>query len=48
MLHLGEPIVLPKLAPARGPLLWKAAGESSSDPLAQPIPEFEFNQRIAW
>lgn len=38
----------PKPAPARGPPLWEAAAECDADPLAQPIPEFEFDQRIAW
>jgi hypothetical protein len=46
--HLGEPIEPPKLAPARGPPLWEAAGQGHADPLAQSIPEFEFDQRIAW
>jgi len=46
--HLGEPIAPPKLAPARGPPLWEAAGQGDADPLTQPIPEFEFDQRIAW
>jgi hypothetical protein len=46
--HLGEPIAPPKLAPARGPPLWEAAGQGDSDPSAQPIPDFEFDQRIAW
>ncbi len=46
--HLGEPIAPPKLAPARGPPLWEAAGQGDADPLAQPIPEVEFDQRIAW
>lgn len=46
--HLGEPTTPPPLAPARGPPLWEGAGQGDADPLAQPIPEFEFDQRIAW
>lgn len=46
--HLGEPIEPPKQAPARGPPLWEAAGQGDADPQAQPIPKFEFDQRIAW
>ena len=46
--HLGEPIAPPKLAPKRGPPLWEAAGQGDADPSAQLIPEFEFDQRIAW
>ena len=48
LLHLGEAIAPPKLAPAHGPPLWEAAGQRDADPLAQPCPEFEFDQRIAW
>ncbi|MBM4182275.1 MAG: IS91 family transposase, partial [Betaproteobacteria bacterium] len=52
--HLGEPIAPPKLAPARGPPLWEAAAaeQAGNDPqwdqAAQPAPDFEFDQRIAW
>jgi len=46
--HLGEPVDPPRLAPARGPPLWEAAGEGGADLLAQPIPDFEFDQRIVW
>lgn len=45
---LSEPIAPPKLAPARGPPRWKAAGQGDAGPLTLPIPEFEFDQRIAW
>lgn len=48
LLHLGEPTTPPKLAPARGPPLREVAMERDADPLAQPISEFEFDQRIAW
>jgi len=48
--HLGEPISPPRLAPARGPPLWDfPSGESGDiDPQAQPAPDYEFDQRIAW
>ena len=46
--HLGEPAAAPLLAAARGPPLWEAAGPGGADDLVQPIPEFEFDQRIAW
>jgi hypothetical protein len=46
--HLGEPASAPLLAPARGPPLWEAALLSGADPFAQPMPAFEFDQRIAW
>lgn len=38
---------LPRLTPARGPLLWEAA-QCGDDLLIQPLPEYEFDQRIAW
>ena len=47
--HRGEPVDPPRIAPARGPPLWEATARQSDDALlAQPIPEFEFDQRIAW
>jgi hypothetical protein len=50
--HLGEPTSAPRLAPARGPPLWEAlvAGraERETDPQAQPAPDYEFDQRVAW
>ena len=46
--HLGEPVDPACIAPACGLLLWEAAAVQSNDTLlAQPIPEFEFDQRIA-
>lgn len=45
--HLGEPTAPPKPAPARGPPLWEAAGPGGDDDPLQPIPAFEFDQRIA-
>ena len=48
--HLGEPTAPPRIAPARGPPLWDLpdAGTGDFDPHAQPAPEYEFDQRIAW
>jgi hypothetical protein len=36
--------------PARGPPLWEMqdAGRDEFDPQAQPAPDYEFDQRIAW
>ena len=52
--HLGQPTAAPRIAPARGPPLWAAAGAEwvdpslPWDPSAQPEPAYEFDQRIAW
>ena len=50
--HIGESSQPPRIAPARGPPLWEAAEQAGNDPpwdaSAQPAPEFEFDQRIAW
>jgi hypothetical protein len=48
--HLGERTSPPRIAPARGPPLWEMAdaGQGEFDPQAQPAPDFEFDQRIAW
>jgi hypothetical protein len=50
--HLGEPTSAPRLAPARGPPLWELPAteqaEGESDPQAQPAPDYEFDQRVAW
>jgi hypothetical protein len=50
LLHLGEPTAPPRLAPDRGPPPWVLpdAGPGGFDPHAQPAPEVEFDQRIAW
>ncbi len=47
--HLGEPTAPPKIAPARGPPLWEAAGTDhhpSADPAPKLAPDFEFDQRL--
>jgi hypothetical protein len=38
------------MAPARGPPLWEMpdAAPTECDPQAQPAPDDEFDQRIAW
>jgi hypothetical protein len=38
------------MAPARGPPLWEMqdAGQDEFDLQAQPAPDYEFDQRIAW
>lgn len=50
--HLGEPTSAPSLAPARAPPLWELPGteqaERETDPQAQPAPDYEFDQRVAW
>jgi hypothetical protein len=48
--HLGDPTAPPRIAPARGPPLWDLsdAGPGRCDPHAQPTPEYEFDQRLAW
>ena len=52
--HIGESSQPPRIAPARGPPPWEAAGaeQAGNDPpwdaSAQPAPEIDFDQRIAW
>ena len=49
--HLGEPTAPPRIAPARSPPLWEAAGaedDPSPDGAFPPTPAVEFDQRIAW
>ena len=51
--HLGELTSPPRLMPARGPPLWEMPGSEPAkgdprDPRAQPQPDYEFDQRIAW
>ena len=48
--HLGEPTSPPRLMPARSPPLWEMqdSGSDAIDPQAQPAPDYEFDQRIAW
>jgi hypothetical protein len=55
--HIGEPATAPRIAPARGPPSWEEKDSGTSfldeerftgDPLAQPEPEYEFDQRLSW
>jgi len=50
--HIGESTQPPRIASARRPPLWEAAEQAGNDPQwdasAQPAPEIEFDQRIAW
>lgn len=53
--HIGESTRPPHIAPARGPPLWEAAAAAEQaengpqwDASAQPAPEIELDQRIAW
>jgi hypothetical protein len=46
--HPGEPVDPPRIAPAHGPPLWEAAGQDGDNLLIQPLPVFQFDQRIAW
>ena len=48
--HLGEPAQPPRIAPARGPPAWDdlLVPLPDWDALAQPAPEFQFDQRISW
>lgn len=51
--HIGESTQPPRIAPARGPPLWEAAAEQAGnhpqwDLSAQPGPEVEFDQSVAW
>ncbi len=49
--HIGGPTRPPLVYAARGPLAWDDAPvevDPDYDPLAQPEPEMEFDQRIQW
>ncbi len=55
--HIGEPATPPRIASARGPPEWEEdsveeaiAAEACllGDPLAQPEPEYEYDQRGSW
>jgi hypothetical protein len=50
LVHLGEPTTPPPVAPARGPPRWNLPPprQSEIDPHAQPAPDDEFDQRVAW
>ena len=55
--HIGELPTPPRIAPARGPPQWEEDDSETvfldeerftGDPLAQPEPEYEFDQRVSW
>jgi len=49
--HIGEPAQPPRIAPARGPPpAWEAEAEPLGlpDPVAQPEPDFQFDQTVSW
>jgi len=55
--HIGEPSTPPRIAPARGPPQWEEDDSGAvfldeqrfcGDPLAQPEPEYQFDQRVTW
>ncbi len=49
--HIGEPTSPPAISPARGPPAWEDTPvevDQDDDPLAQPEPEVEFDQRVQW
>ena len=55
--HIGEPATPPRIASARGPPQWyddsvedaiDAENDLQGDPLAQPEPEYEYDQRVSW
>ena len=50
--HIGEPTRPPAISPARGPPAWgedtPVEVDQDYDPLAQPEPEVEFDQRVQW
>jgi hypothetical protein len=50
LVHLGEPIAPPTVASARGSPRWDLpdGGSGDGEPHAQPAPEVEFDQRVAW
>ncbi len=49
--HIGEPAVAPPISPARGPPAWDdppIEAVSDWDALAQPQPEYVFDQQVQW
>jgi len=49
--HIGEPAKPPRIAPARGPPMWDeglAEAVPDWDTLAQPEPEYLFDQQVQW
>ncbi|MCP3883556.1 MAG: IS91 family transposase, partial [Sulfitobacter sp.] len=48
--HIDEPAQPPPVAPARGPPAWEEEAEPRPllDSLAQPDPDFQFDQTVSW
>ena len=49
--HIGEPAVAPPISPARGPPAWDdppIEAVPDWDALAQPQPEYVFDQQVQW
>jgi hypothetical protein len=50
--YIGERADPPPISPVRGPPLWEADVEAESlplyDPVAQPVPDFHFDQTHGW
>jgi hypothetical protein len=48
--HIGEPANPPRIAPARDPPTREAEAEALqlADPIAQPEPDFQFDQTVSW
>ncbi|MFO0105671.1 MAG: IS91 family transposase, partial [Burkholderiales bacterium] len=55
--HIGVDVEPPRITPARGPPLWDGCDapmgegvevEPDWDEAAQPVPDFEVDQRISW
>jgi hypothetical protein len=48
--HIGEPMEPPRISPARGPPIWSEEinQDSYGDPLAQPVPDNDFDQTVNW
>ena len=48
--HIGEPAQPPPVAPARDPPAWEEGSEPVAllDSIAQPEPDFQFDQTLSW
>ena len=46
--HIGEPTEPPRIAQARGPPDWDDNQDPHGDPLAQPAPDYDFDQTLSW
>ena len=52
LIHIGEPVTPPRTTPARAPPDWLEADVdqtcTTDSEVAEPIPEFEFDQTVSW